>query len=154
MLAARPALASELDALGLHPYAPNADTTFAVIGTMRSALDARVTQRRVPIEVNETGWFTQGSIPGDFWNLVPPISDAQRAAMLERLAVELPASDCAVTRLMPHTWISRELDPWYFHDWFGIVSRSGVAKESAIAYGRGLQAARAATPATLLDRCP
>ena len=153
MLAARPALASELDALGLHPYAPDAGTTFAVIGSMRATLDARVTQRSVPIEVNETGWFTQGSIPGDFWNLVPPISDAQRAAMLERLAVELPASDCGVQRLMPHTWISRELDPWYFHDWFGIVSRDGVRKQSAIAFGRGLRAARAATSTTVLDHC-
>ncbi|MEA2220462.1 MAG: polysaccharide biosynthesis protein PslG [Solirubrobacteraceae bacterium] len=154
MIAARPTLAAQLDALGLHPYAPDADQTFAQIAAMRSAVNAATPGRVVPIEVTEAGWFTQGSIPGDFWGIVPPITEAQRATMLKRLATELPASDCTVTRFIPHTWISPELDPLSFADWFGIVSRTGVEKPSAIAYGAGIAAARGATVTQPLVRCP
>ena len=153
MFAARPALASELDALGLHPYAPNAQQTFAQIAAMRGVLDPATPGRTVPIEVNEAGWFTQGAIPGDLWNLVPPISESARAAMLGTLAVELPASNCVVTRFIPHTWISPELNPTYFHDWFGIVGRDGVKKASALAFGSGLRTSRVATASPPLTRC-
>jgi hypothetical protein len=154
MFAARPALASELDALGMHPYAPDAPQTFAQIAAMRATLDPRTPGRKVPIEVTEAGWFTQGSLPGDFWNLVPPITEARRATMLQTLASELPASNCVVTRLIPHTWISPELNPASFIDWFGIVGRNGVKKASATAFGAGLRTARVATAAPPLSRCP
>jgi hypothetical protein len=153
MFAARPALAIELDAFGLHPYAPDAPQTFAQIAAMRATLDPRTPGRKVPIEVTEAGWFTQGSLPGDFWNLVPPITEAQRATLLQTLATELPASDCAVSRFIPHTWISPEANPSSFSDWFGIVSRGGVEKASAKAYGAGLRAARVGSTTPLLSRC-
>jgi hypothetical protein len=154
MLAARPALAGELDALGLHPYAPDAAQTFAQVAAMRATLDPRTPGRKVPIEITEAGWFTQGSIPGDSSNLLPPISETQRATLLQTLATDLPASNCAVTRFIPHTWISPEVDPSSFADWYGIVSRSGVKKASATAFGSGLRASRVGSPAPLLSRCP
>ncbi len=153
MFTARPALATELDALGLHPYAPSAPHTFAQIFAMRGVLDPLTPGRKVPIEVNEAGWFTQGAIPGDFWNFVPPISESARATMLQTLAVELPASNCAVSRFVPHTWMSPELNPGYFLDWYGIVARNGVKKASALAFGSGLRTSRVATPSPVLVRC-
>ncbi len=153
MFAARPALAGELDALGLHPYAPDAAQTFAQIAGLRAALDPLTPGRKVPIEVTEAGWFTEGAFPGDLWNFLPPIGESARATMLGTLAVELPASNCAVSRFIPHTWMSLESNPFYFHDWFGIVARNGVKKASALAFGAGVRASRVATPAPVLVHC-
>ncbi len=137
MVQARPELVGQLDAVGFHPYGggPNGglQVTYERIRALRATLDRLFPRRRVPIEITETGWA------------VPPVPEAWRAARLQQLALELPRSNCDVTRLIVHTWTS--LDAGTSSEaWFGIahpdgsLSPSGVAFEQAIALMRSPQA--------------
>jgi hypothetical protein len=116
MRRARPRLAGNLDAVGFHPYGGGPDggleTTYARIRTLRSALDRLFPGMHIPIEITETGWAAR-------W-----VPEGWRAKRLRRLALELPRSDCNVTRFIVHTWISSESgrSP---EDWFGIAHAGG-----------------------------
>jgi len=137
MAQARPQLVGQLDAVGFHPYGggPNGglQVTYDRIRALRAALTRSFPGRRVPIEITETGWA------------VPPTPEAWRADRLRQLALELPRSNCDVTRLIVHTWTS--LDAGASPEaWFGIaqpdgtLSPSGVAFQQAIALMRSPQA--------------
>jgi hypothetical protein len=120
----------QADAVGFHPYGGDPSVTYARIATLRGAL-AAVGAGAKPIEVTETGWAS------------PPRSEERRAAELARLAEELPRSDCGVTRLLVHSWLTREADPADPEDWFGIANPDGSPKPSALAFAQGAAAARA-----------
>jgi len=125
MLAARPPLASQLDAVGFHPYGGGPDggleQTYARIRALRATLDRLLPGHEVPIEITETGWA------------VPPVPEAWRAQRLARLVRELPRSDCGVTRLIVHTWTSTDAgrSP---EGWFGIARPDGTLGPSGAAF--------------------
>lgn len=138
MLAARPRLAAELDAVAFHPYGGGPDggleRTYARIRALRGALDRLFPARELPIEITETGWA------------VPPAPESWRARRLARLARELPRSDCGVTRLIVHAWTSADAggSP---EGWFGIARADGTLRPSGAAFRAAVLAMTARRPA-------
>jgi hypothetical protein len=128
MLRARPDLAGNVDAVAFHPYgggpSGGLETTYARIRTLRSALDRLFPGASVPIEITETGWAAR-------W-----VPESWRSRRLRRLALELPRSNCNVTRFMVHTWTSTESGSSP-EAWFGIAHPGGRLTAS----GRGFRAA-------------
>ncbi|HEX5146627.1 MAG TPA: hypothetical protein VFV85_06365, partial [Conexibacter sp.] len=139
MVQASPQLVGHLDAVGFHPYGGGPDAglqlTYARIRDLRAALSRLFPGERVPIEVTETGWA------------VPPVPEAWRARRLRRLALELPRSNCDVTRLIVHTWTSadRGASP---EAWFGIAYPNGRLRPSGAAFRAGVLSARRDDPAS------
>jgi hypothetical protein len=126
----RPDLAGNVDAIGFHPYTATAAGVFVKLRELRETL-ARHGGGGIPIELTELGWTTVKT------------PEPERAAALAALARELPGSDCNVTSLVPHTWISPESDPGNPDDWFGIYNRDGTSKPSGEAYLAAVRAVRA-----------
>ncbi len=133
LTAARPQLVGQLDAVGFHPYGGGPDAglevTYARIRTLRGALDRLFPGAAIPIEITETGWA------------VPPVPESWRARRLRRLALELPRSNCHVTRLIVHTWttVDSGSSP---EGWFGIARADGSLLPSGSAFQAGIRATR------------
>jgi hypothetical protein len=115
MFAHRPSLRRNLDAVAFHPYQRSVAKVYARIARLRRALDI-LAGPQVPIEITEVGWSKKH------------FSESTRAADLARLALELPRSDCNVTRLIPFDWI----DP--ISAGFGLVDVDGSTRPSGRAY--------------------
>jgi hypothetical protein len=131
MFAHRPSLRRNLDAVAFHPYQRSVAKVYARIRRLRHALD-KLAGPQVPIEITEVGWSQKR------------FSEPTRAADLTRLALELPRSDCNVTRLIPFDWV----DPG---GGFGLVNLdhsvlpSGTAYFHAVKRMRGMSRRRAPT---------
>jgi hypothetical protein len=140
MYAARPELRGQVDALGLHPYAPTADGVIANVRAFRSALE-NLGDPSVPIDVTELGWPTSGSGSG----IVVP--EQARAAALASASDSLARSDCGVAAVVSYTWTTPEQNPADIEDWYGIRHHDGSATPSSDAY-QGVVARWAADPVT------
>lgn len=81
----------------------------------------------MPLDVTEVGWTAVRT------------SEAVRARWLARLARDLPPSDCKVEALLPHTWLTAELNRTQPEDWFGVANRDGSLKPSGRAYLRAVR---------------
>jgi hypothetical protein len=90
MLAHRPDLRGNVDALGFHPYQQRGGV-IATIQRMRATLD-EVGGRGIPIELTELGWFV-GSRP-----------EAARARLMLRVARAVRDPQLGVTRFIPYVW--------------------------------------------------
>jgi hypothetical protein len=146
MYAARPELRGQVDALGLHPYAPSATGVIANVEAFRRALVA-LGDPDVPIEVTEIGWPTSGHGPATV------LPENARAAALETVTDLLVRSDCGVSAVIPYTWVTPERDPKNIDDWFGIWHPGGSPTPSSDAYA-GVVARWAADPVTPSARLP
>jgi hypothetical protein len=139
MVLAQPRLRKRLEAVGFHPYGggPNGglQITYEEIRSLRSSLSKLVTAYSVPIEVTEAGWA------------VPPTPEAWRSQRLQRLAIELPLSNCNVTRFIAFSWTSEESEPSIEAD-YGIVRADGTPTESELALHEGISMMRTATGPT------
>jgi hypothetical protein len=122
-------LEGRVDAVGLHPYAPTVERSYDWLRGFRRALN-RWGGARIPIEITELGWSTVDT------------PERVRAARLERLARELPRSDCGVRTLIVYAWVTPRRDRHNLEDWFGIAGRGGRPGPSAGAFFDGLRAAR------------
>jgi hypothetical protein len=133
MLQAEPALSARMQAVGFHPYGggPNGglQVTYARIRELRATLDRLFAPRLVPIEVTEIGWA------------VPASPETWRSERLRGLAVELPRSDCDVTRLIVYAWTSPDSGP-SLETGFGIAAIDGSLTESALAFKAGILSTR------------
>ena len=125
MLAHRPDLRGNVDAVGLHPYARDPEGVYAKVAAFRHTLDNLVGPG-VPIEVTEIGWTAAG------------LTEQVRAERLAAVTSVLPRSDCGVERVMPYAWIGPELDPDDREQWFGLVTADGVPKPPALAYAAAI----------------
>jgi hypothetical protein len=107
-----------LDAMGYHPYAPDALETIRLVQRFRAQL-AGLGRGDMPIYANEAGQeavvtnpdgsSTPQRQPADFgWKHFP--SDASRAANLAFAGEALAASDCGVTEFLPYTVAGSETD--------------------------------------------
>jgi hypothetical protein len=130
MLAARPELRDEIDAVGLHAYGASVDASIATMVDLRNWLGA-LGMRDTPIEVTEVGWATQG--------LSWAVPDSVRASDLAQLLPRAAALR-GVTRLLVHTWMTRELTPSNGEDWFGLVHPDGTPSASGTAFAQALGA--------------
>jgi large repetitive protein len=140
MFSARPDL--QVDAVGLHAYSSTAAGVLGWTHSMRQTL-AYLGHPDTPIEITEVGWSTQGDGQS--------ISDAARAALITQL---LPAATAerGVTRLMLHTWVSRESYDDQAEDWYGLFhpdgrpTLAGTAFVAAMNLLRGTNAPAGASP--------
>jgi hypothetical protein len=142
MLAARPDLRGAIDAVGLHAYGSTVAASLSTMVDLRNWL-VYLGLGSVPIEVTEVGWTTSGVS----W----AVTDAQRASELTALlaqAAEVPG----ISRLLVHTWTTREQWPTVSEDWYGLFHPNGTPTASGTAFARALAAlhppAPAAAPAT------
>ena len=126
MVAHRPDLAGNVDAVGLHPYQADVPDTEMRIARFRQTLD-QLLGPQVPIEITEVGWTTTS------------VSDAQRGADLAQLAEDLPRSDCNISRFLPYTWITEEQNSSDSEHWFGIANSDGTVKPSGQGYLNAVQ---------------
>jgi hypothetical protein len=132
MFAHRPSLRRNLDAVGFHPYQRTVPEVYARIARLRRALDHLVGPQ-VPIEITEVGWSRKF------------FSEGTRGADLRRLAIELPRSDCNITRLIPFNWVdSFDTDGGFgISDWDARIRPSGRAYFHAVKRMRGLSGRQA-----------
>jgi hypothetical protein len=141
MVAHRPDLAGNVDAVGLHPYQADVPDTEMRIARFRQALD-QLLGPQVPIEITEVGWTTTS------------VSDAQRGADLAQLAEDLPRSDCNISRFLPYTWITEEQNSSDSEHWFGIANPDGTVKPSGQGYLNAVQTMESsAAPSSPLTIC-
>lgn len=141
MVAHRPDLAGNVDAVGLHPYQADVADTEMRIARFRQALD-QILGPQVPIEITEVGWTTTS------------VSDAQRGADLAQLASDLPRSDCNITRFLPYTWITEEQNSSDSEHWFGIANADGTVKPSGQGYLSAVQTMESsAAPSSAVTIC-
>jgi len=130
MLAHRPGLRGNIDAVGLHPYARDPEGVLENVAKFRARLDA-IAGPGIPIEITEIGWTTVD------------VSESRRAANLGEVTSKLSRSDCGVERLMAYSWVGPELDSGDREQWFGIVRKDGTPRPSASAFADAIRSARA-----------
>jgi Cellulase (glycosyl hydrolase family 5) len=141
MVAHRPDMRGNTDAVALHPYQATAANTEARIAGFRATVDSLLGPQ-VPLEITEVGWASTSA------------SEADRGAYLSTLADQLPRSDCNITRLIPYSWTSAEQNRSRTDDWFGIFNHNGTPKESGSAFLGSVQTMRgAAAPTATVAIC-
>src|SRR6185312_6859168 len=141
MVAHRPDMKGNTDAVALHPYQANLVTTEMRIAGFRATVDALL-GARVPIEITEVGWASTST------------AEPQRGDYLAALADQPPRSDCNITRLIPYSWTSAEQNRSRTDDWFGIFNHNATPKQSGTAFlGSVLNMRGAAAPTTPVYIC-
>ena len=134
MYAHRPDLKGHVDAVALHPFAPEPQDVYDGIATFRADLDA-IAGPGVPIELTEIGWTTVDT------------AERKRAAYVAELASTLWRTDCGIERFVPYAWLGPEQDPSDREQWFGIANRDGSNRPSATAYAQSVRRTRGLTGA-------
>lgn len=129
MLAARPSLKGNIDAVGYHPYAATPEGVYANVAGFRRALD-EMAGPGIPLQLTEIGWTTTD------------VSEAKRAEYIAELALTLTRSDCGIESFVPYSWIGPELDANDREQWFGMVRENGSLKPSGVAYAAAANAMR------------
>jgi hypothetical protein len=134
-----------LDAMGYHPYAPDANSIFTLVRRLRTELD-NAGYPGMPIYANEAGLpadFTgpgiqfAADIPSDPTTLQFP-SDGARASSLEFAGEALADSDCGVDEFLPYSITGSETTNDPIHEGFmGILRKAdGSATKTAIGLQR------------------
>jgi hypothetical protein len=124
---ARPELAEKLSAVAVHTYGVP-DLIRSDLDWFRAALD-ELGMEEMPLSLNEVGWPTAGGAD------TVPVPEAERVRYMREVIPQALRSNCLVSSLAPHTWITEESDPENPEDWFGIADPvSGVPYPSGAAY--------------------
>lgn len=126
MYRARPNLRGQVDAVSIHPYAPQPRLVLERIAAFRRTLDD-LGQRDVPLDVTEVGWPTRG--PAGFSR-----TDPERARFLAEVADRLGRSSCGVRLFIPHEWTSGMLDTTDVNEWFGLYRPDGEPTAAGSSY--------------------
>jgi hypothetical protein len=132
------------DAVAIHPYDDTAEHVLADVRSTRQTLDAHG-DIDTPLNVTEVGWPTLGVRRSG--GGLPNVTDVLRASYLSNVASTLATSDCAVERIFPHTWVTRERDLVNQEDWYGLVHPGGGLTATAAAYGDVIAKLQQAAPA-------
>lgn len=131
MFAARPALAGNVDAVGVTIYRQNPEQVLEQVRGLREILD-RLGERSTPIDIHETGWATRGTV---LLTDIAAVSEERRTAMLPELVDLLAASDCGVQKVTPFAWVTQESLSADAAGWFGLADRrTAELKPSGRAY--------------------
>jgi hypothetical protein len=126
MVAHRPDLKGNMDAVALHPYARDPQGVYAKIAQFRHDLDA-IAGPGIPVELTEIGWSTTDT------------PESKRASYLQELASTLPRTDCGLERMTAYAWVGPEQDSSDREQWFGIANKpSETALASSVRMMRGL----------------
>ena len=129
MVAHRPDLKGNMDAVALHPYARNPQGVYDKIAAFRNDLDS-IVGPGIPVELTEIGWSTTD------------VSESTRADYLRELASTLPRTDCGLGRMTAYAWLGPEQDPGDREQWFGIAHKDGSNKPSADAFAASVRMMR------------
>lgn len=150
MTRALPALRTKVDAVAVHPYGKDPTAVIAALEGMRAAIDA-AGMAGTPMLADEIGWHTKGTLG------LPPVPEDRRASYFRTVTPAIARSNCDVSGIAAHTWVTLEHNQNLPEDWYGMADPlTGRPYPSAIAYGdqvRALEAGRpvsSAPPAT----CP
>ena len=123
---ARPELSKKLSAVAVHTYGVP-ELIRSDLDWFRAALDD-LGMEEMPLSLNEVGWPTAGA------NTVP-VPEAGRVRYMREVIPQAVRSNCLVSSIAPHTWITEESDPDNPEHWFGIADPlTGVPYESGAAY--------------------
>ena len=135
MTNAQPALRSAIDSVAVHSYDPDPDGTIAFLGWLRMKMTA-AGLGHASMTMTEFGWHTSTAEQA--------VSEEERAANLRKLVGQLARTDCDLTGVSPYAWTTRQIDPAYFEDWFGLADPetaqpypSGIAYRETIDLYRG-----------------
>jgi hypothetical protein len=137
MLQARPDLGAHLDGIAIHIYAPRPTAVFSAVRAARRLLDAHALAS-VPLYITELGWSIR---PPHNRNWVPP---RLRPQYIERTVRTLARSDCGVGGVLVYSWVTKERDPGYLEDWYGIhppPPRDADSPDS-VAFAQAIRGAR------------
>jgi hypothetical protein len=131
MVAAQPQIRRGASAVAIHTYAePTKGGLASRLRIFRAWRREGHFPRRTPMVVNELGWTTSGPTSQ---------SEGGRVAGYRAIAKVMPRTNCNVSAVLPHTWMTREQDPGSGEDWFGIADPATAAPyPSALAYSRGI----------------
>lgn len=156
MVAARAAIARDVDAVAIHPYG---DTPVVVAGRVRAARAtlSRLGMGRVPLYVTEFGWTTH---PSGALNYAP---EARRGDYIEATMALLGHTDCGIAAVLLYTWITPGGDSSNPQDWYGLRIgglEGGLVVDQMVdhprgdvqAFADGVQKASAAAPTASLCR--
>jgi hypothetical protein len=132
MVAHRPDLKGNMDAVALHPYARDPQGVYDKIAAFRRDLDA-IAGPGIPVELTEIGWSTTD------------VSESKRADYLQELASTLPRTDCGLDRMTAYAWLGPEQDSSDREQWFGIANKNGSNKPSADAFASSVRMMRGLT---------
>jgi len=130
--AARPDLPSQIDGVGIHPYARGASGVIKETARVRAGLRG-LGVPAVPLWVTELGWPLPNQSPTAFFAL----PDRTRAGAVALTSDALAASDCNVRSLGWFTWTTGMSDPAEQEEWYGF-NNPNLTPTSAVA---ALQAA-------------
>lgn len=114
MIARRPELAEQIDAVGIHVYGESAEQVLLGVREFRAEIDAAGLDG-VPMVWNEVGWPTSGEVG------YPPVTEEARAGLLGAVTARASEIGCGLVAFAPHTWVTVEQDPANPEDWFGIA---------------------------------
>ncbi|MGH2950843.1 MAG: hypothetical protein ACRDKX_02215, partial [Solirubrobacterales bacterium] len=132
--AAEAGFARAASAVAVHTNTPvSADGQARQIAQHRAEFRAGGIPDSTPIAVNEIGWTTRG-VGG-----IAPVTEGERAAAYAALPETLARTNCNLSSVLQHTWISAESDSATVKDWFGIVDPlTAVLYSSAQSYSAGI----------------
>jgi hypothetical protein len=137
MTKAVPALRTKVDAVAVHPYGKDPTAVLAALEGLRAALDA-AGLRHAPMLADEVGWHTHGPLG------LPPVPEDQRASYFRTVTPAIARSDCDVSGIAAHTWVTLEQRENYSEDWYGMADPiTGQPYPSALAYGDQVRALEA-----------
>jgi hypothetical protein len=128
-----PALYGNVDALGLHPYAPTPQGVVNNVAQARTLLDS-LGQDATTLDVTEFGWEVGAT----------SAAEQQRAEMMSAVAQELENSNCGIGLIAVYDW----MDPSYITggDW-GVAGAGGL-RPAGVSWFAGLAAAARAPQTT------
>jgi hypothetical protein len=146
MSAAEPELASKVDAVALHTYWDTPDDNLRALSLVEGWLD-EFGLGRERLVVSEYGWRS-GGLGG--------ILEGSRAPMMRDYTDKLARTNCGVTQIFPHSWITPRINGTNPEDWFGMAEPlTGAPMPTGIAYAEAIESYRSgsASEQPTLDVC-
>jgi hypothetical protein len=140
MLRARPAIASQLDGVGIHPYGPNPSYIIRAVRRTRQSLDS-LRLARVPLYVTEFGWTTRPRHGRDY------APQRLRPSYISSTITALGRTGCGVAAALIYAWVTLERNPANRQDWYGIHPTMGGTSSDTTAFTEAVHRAAAAGPA-------
>jgi hypothetical protein len=128
------ALHAPIDGVSVHPYALTPAGVLENVRRARRLLD-RLGVGPVALYVTEFGWTTQ---PPGALDYAP--AQARPGYVQDTLAA-LGHTDCHIAAVTVFSWVTLELDPRSYVDWFGLVPPSGGPSPDRKAFAAGVDAA-------------
>jgi hypothetical protein len=135
-----PKLRHAVDAVAIHPYGPDPGTLLTVLRAFRESLDS-TGLGDAPMVADEVGWHTRGGVG------LPQVPEDRRADYFSIVTPAIARSNCEVTGLAAHTWVTIERRQNYSEDWYGMADPlTGEPYPSASAYAAQVKALESGKP--------